>query len=154
MISTAEFRERWHSVESIRTQLEHIVSCGWEAIIEFFKLRSHDLSKQPFEMTMGPGGTYDIVVFPAEYYYGSGNNDSETWMIPLTAVLSGKQACLDYLAEERRKEIEKQNELGRAREQRDIEQRKAIFLKLKAEFEPPENAIVKNTDSVQVSSSS
>lgn len=151
MIPAAEFRERWNSMESTRLQLDHIVRGGRDAIMEYFKLRGSNMTWNNFELS--PASKGDEIVYNGDYYYpGTGGRpDSETWIVPLSIVLAGHQACLDFFAEEHRKEVAKAEEMGRAREQREIDTRRAAFLKLKAEFEPappPENAIVKSTGSV------
>lgn len=147
MIPAAEFMERWHQMEQIRTQLEHIVRGARDTITEFFKLREHNMTWHPFEMTYDQGK--DAVLFEGQYYYGGGGGpDSESWIIPLDAVLAGKSTVFSFFVEEKRKEEEKARELGRLREQREVDKRRADFLKLKAEFDPDpisEAAIVKSS---------
>jgi hypothetical protein len=147
MIPAADFMNRWHQMEQTRTQLDHIVRGARDAILKFqLGGRHQDIIWENFEMTTEAGK--DAVVFPCQYYWpGSGGYDHEAYVIPLEVVLAGEEATTIFFQAEKIKQEEKARELGRLREQQQLDIRRVQFLKLKAEFEPVqplENIIAKS----------
>lgn len=137
-----DFLNSWYQMSQYKEQLARILKPGLNAIRSFYYPRGGaSVILDSFDL-------YDVPNKPRTIAYTvqlhiNGNISTTTFTIPLSAILAGESAIIKFFEDERAAQEEKAKEAGHQRDLRDKEERKKIFDKLKLEFEPKEDAIIK-----------
>lgn len=137
-----DFMNSWHQMEQYREQINHMLEPGLDAIRSFHYPRGGaQVFLYSFEVYAHSNKPTEVAYTVEHTIYG--DSSTTTFTIPLVSILAGGAAVIAFFEEERAKQEEKANEMGRQHELKDKEERQQLFNKLKLEFEPPAEAIIK-----------
>lgn len=138
-----DFLNAWNQMAQYKHQVNTMLHPALEAIEAYhFSFGGSHILLDNFEYHESSKGKF--IMYSIEVHI-NGNTRDTTFTIPLDVCLAGKKATIKYFEEEKRKQEEKANVAGKARDDADKEERRKKFLELKLEFEPKEDAIVKKS---------
>jgi len=129
------FIEKWNQMSQYRQQIEHLLAPARETLKSTLRSPTNLLWELSDLQVIQKGGQgYDILFIGS--YYSRGETENVTWQIPLEICLSGKEAILNFFADEKKERERKAREAGERKEMHDRDERYRRFLLLKNEFEP------------------
>lgn len=143
-----DFLPVWQAIVNARHKLEVFLTPAVDAIKQYHygRARSVTCDWEQLEVLPSQNHLWEVVLVFTSYWPGAGEDDHESYVLPLAVALSGQVAITTFFNEEKAKQQKKADELGQQRLMQEKTQRKTIFDKLKLEFEPPVEAIVKYND--------
>jgi hypothetical protein len=134
-----DFLKIWKKHLSVMKQLEVILAPATDAIKQrFFKRQPAIVKWGDTELHSKDNVNYNVVITVEWFEDRRGEMDENAYTIPLHAALAGTKAVNDFFDEEDRKQQEEAKRLGLLKEARDKDQRRELYLKLKAEFDNEE----------------
>jgi hypothetical protein len=86
---------------------------------------------------LSEGGDHKKSIVITVECHTNGNEREVTYTIPLEACLGGQADVIAFFVEEKAKQEERANEMGKQRDQAATEERRKLYDKLKLEFDPP-----------------
>lgn len=140
-----EFLDIWDEQRKYLNRLNVMLIPAKEAIVDFYLHgEKQRMTWEGLEMEVGLNG--QLLLQFIGTYHSEASAIRQTFTVPLETCGHGMGSVTAYLAEERRKQYEASRVQGEKRDARDKAEREELFKKLKLEFEPPEDAIVKHQD--------
>lgn len=139
------FMDVWTNATRYQHKIDMLLHEAKDAIKAYhFPRYGHTVLFSPIEVAEHAAGKY-LVIFPIEYHR---DNDAEynSYTIPLEDCMAGRDAVIAFFVEEKRKQQEKADAMGLQRLAKEREDRRRLYDKLKLEFDPPVEAIIKHGD--------
>lgn len=139
------FMEIWNKATQYQHKINVLLSEAKVAIKDYhFPRYTHTVLFNPVELAESASGKYSVI-FPIEYHR---NNDAEynSYTISLETCLAGRDAVIAFFVEEKRKQQEQADAMGLKKLAQEREDRRRLYDKLKLEFDPPAEAIIKHGD--------
>jgi hypothetical protein len=134
------FMDLWTKRAEYQNKIDVLLREAQEAIKAYhFNGRFIGLFNE-IELTEHASGTYSVI-FPVEY--GHLDTEYNSYTIPLETCLAGRASVIAFFVEEKRQQQEKADAMGLERLAKEKDDRRRLYNKLKLEFDPPPEAIIK-----------